>query len=763
MKRILFFILFGFSFFSVFSQGQADNWYFGDYVGLKFNSDGSVSVLTDSQMKVSEGCSTISDCNGSLLFYTDGENVWNKNHQIMVNGTGLFGRDTSTQAATIIKKPGSSHNYYIFTTSIQTSMGSSRYSEVDMSLQGGEGEVTNKNVLLFNRTTEKLAIAKHSNGIDFWAITYNADTKYFHAYLINSGGVSNSPVLSYYPNVDWSGSMKVSPDGKKLAVCNFSKSALLFDFDNINGYVSSDPQALTNEDEFPYGAEFSPNSKVLYVSCYTKTYQFNLNVPNIKNSGINITSGVASNLGALQLGPNGKIYCAIRGDTKIGVINKPNVLGLGCDFDLEGIDLGERQCQAGLPSFCPSNIMPTLTAKNLCLGSFTEFNINTNFDTSTILWDFGDGTTSSNPNPTHNYTTSGNYTVTVSGIASGDLCPLSKIITISAPPVVSHVNNISICGEAETNYSLLQLDTTILGSQSPAIYGVTYFSSYSDAVSNNNSLSKENYPLSIGTNTFYAKLYVLNNLNCFDIKPFTIRMFSPPTFNLEENYSICPNDGSVVISLPSSFSSYLWTNEMTNPSYTIGMNETITIQQAGNYSATVFQSHSSLICSATKYFNVENSDIVTFKNIKIRDFSDNNTITVEVNGNGDFEYSIDGFNFQDSNFFSNLKTGQYTVYVRNKNGCGEISKIIYLLDYPKFFTPNGDGYNEYWQVNFSAKEPNMIIKIFDRFGKLIVSYNGLDNGWDGNFNGKPLPSDDYWFVITRQSGEIFKGHFSLKR
>lgn len=762
MKQLIFLFLSIFSFSYVFSQGQADNWYFGDYVGLKFNSDGSVSVLTDSQMKVSEGCSTISDCYGSLLFYTDGENVWNKNHQIMVNGTGLFGRDTSTQAATIIKKPGSSHIYYIFTTSIQTSMGSSRYSEVDMSLQGGEGEVTNKNVLLFNRTTEKLAIAKHSNGIDFWAITYNADTKYFHAYLINSGGVSNSPVLSYYPNVDWSGSMKVSPDGKKLAVCNFSKSALLFDFDNINGYVSSDPQALTNEDEFPYGAEFSPNSKVLYVSCYTKTYQFNLNVPNIKNSAINITSGVGSNIGALQLGPNGKIYCATRGTSKIGVINKPNILGMGCDFNREGIDLNGGICQTGLPSFCPSYIIPSLTIQNLCLGSVTQFFINTDLDTSSILWDFGDGTTSSNPNPTHYYTTAGNYTVTVSGVASGDLCPLSKTITISAAPLVSEINEISFCGEAGVNYNLSQLDTTILGSQSPTVYGVAYFSSLADAASNTNNLPKNNHPLSVGTNTFYAKVYVLNNLSCFDIKPFKITLYSPPTFTLDETYFICPNNGSVTISLPSS-SSYIWRNEMTNPASTIGINQTINIQQPGNYSATIFQNHDTLQCSTTKNFSVENSNLAIFESIKIRDFSNNNTITVEVSGNGDYEFSIDGFNYQDSNFFSNLNTGQYTIYVRNKNGCGIISRNVYLLDYPKFFTPNGDGYNDYWQVNLSIKEPNMIINIFDRFGKLVANYKGLNNGWDGNLNGKPLPSDDYWFVITRQNGDIFKGHFSLKR
>jgi gliding motility-associated-like protein len=763
MKQLTFLFFFIFSFSCVFSQGQTDNWYFGDYVGLKFNSDGSVSTLTDGQMKVSEGCSTISDCNGSLLFYTDGENVWNKNHQIMVNGTGLFGRDTSTQAATIVKKPGLSQIYYIFTTSVQTSMGNSRYSEVDMSLQGGEGEVTNKNILLFNRTTEKLTIAKHSNGIDYWAITYNIDTNFFHAYLISSDGVSNSPILSYYPNIDLSGSMKVSPDGKKLAVCNFSKTALIFDFDNLNGYISSDPQALTNDGEFPYGVEFSPNSKVLYISCYANTYQFNLSVPNIKDTAIKIATGVAPNSGALQLGPNGKIYYAIKGTSKIGVINKPNVLGLGCDFNREGIDLYERVCRAGLPSFCASYIIPTITIKNLCLGSITEFFIDTNSDTSNILWDFGDGTTSSNPNPTHFYTNPGNYTVTVSGIASNDLCPLSKTINISAPPVASQLNEISLCGEAGINYNLLELDTTILGSQSPTVYGVAYFSSLLNAASHTNNLAKNNYPLSIGINTFYAKVYLSNNLSCFDIKPFNIKLISPPTFTMDETYFICPNNGSVNISLPSSFSSYIWKKEMTNPATTIGINQTINIQHPGNYSATIFENHGVLLCSTTKNFNVENSNLATFENIKISDFSNNNTITIEISGNGDYEFSIDGFNYQDSNFFSNLETGQYTVYVRNKNGCGIISRSVYLLDYPKFFTPNGDGYNDYWQVNLSIKEPNMIVNIFDRFGKLIVNFNGLDIGWDGNLNNRPLPSDDYWFIITRQNGDIFKGHFSLKR
>ncbi len=763
MKKWVIFFLSIFSFFSAYSQGQADNWYFGNYVGLKFNSNGSVSLLTDGQMIVAEGCSTISDCSGALLFYTDGETVWNKNHQIMVNGTDLFGRDTSTQAATIIKKPGSQHIYYIFTTSIQTSMGNARYSEVDMSLQGGLGEVINKNVLLINRTTEKLAITKHANGIDYWAIIYNADTQYFHAYLVNSSGVSTVPVLSYSPNIDWCGSMKVAPDGTKLVVCNLSSTALLFGFDNSNGYIFSNPEELNDDNEFPYGVEFSPNSQVLYVSCYTKTYQLNLNATNIKNSRINIAPGVLSNTGALQLGPNGKIYCAIRGASKMGVINNPNVLGLGCNFDRDGIDLNGRICQAGLPSFCPSAVMPTFTAENLCLGSTTQFLINTNLDTSTIHWDFGDGFTSSNPNPTHQYATPGNYTVTVTGIATDDLCPLSKIINIPTAPIVYQINGIAVCGEAQTNYNLSQLNALALGSQSNLVYGVAYFNSLTDAISHTNSVSQNIYPLAVGTTTLYAKVYVLNNLNCFDIEPFTITLYNPPTLQLDQTYFICPDNGSVTIALPSNFSSYIWTNQTTNSSTTIGTNQTITIQQPGDYSVTAFQNNNGLLCSSTQNFSVENSSLAIIQNIQVVDFSDNNTIIVEVGGNGNYEYSIDGFQYQDSNFFPHLDSGEYLVYVRDKNGCGIIETSVYLLDYPKFFTPNDDGYNDYWQVKFSKNEPNMKVSIFDRFGKFILNCNGSDAGWNGNLNEKPLPSDDYWFVITRQNGAVFKGHFSLKR
>ncbi|MDI1307453.1 MAG: T9SS type B sorting domain-containing protein, partial [bacterium] len=123
---------------------------------------------------------------------------------------------------------------------------------------------------------------------------------------------------------------------------------------------------------------------------------------------------------------------------------------------------------------------------------------------------------------------------------------------------------------------------------------------------------------------------------------------------------------------------------------------------------------------------------------------------------------IDGIHFQDSNQFSNIISGQYTIHVRDKNGCGTVTDEVYLLMYPKFFTPNGDGYNDTWKIKFSDYELGITVKIFDRYGKFIKEL--FENAsWDGMLNGHELPATDYWFVVTRASGKEYRGHFSLKR
>jgi gliding motility-associated-like protein len=130
---------------------------------------------------------------------------------------------------------------------------------------------------------------------------------------------------------------------------------------------------------------------------------------------------------------------------------------------------------------------------------------------------------------------------------------------------------------------------------------------------------------------------------------------------------------------------------------------------------------------------------------------------------GDYEYSIDGINYQANNLFSGVNSGEYKIYVRDKNGCGTATEEVYLLMYPKFFTPNGDGYNDTWKIKSSDNEKNLTFKIFDRFGKLLKELDSNSNGWDGTYANQPLPATDYWFVVTRKNGTEHKGHFSLKR
>lgn len=163
------------------AQGEANIWYFGDHAGLDFNS-GSPVALTNGQLNTLEGCASISNSAGQLLFYTDGVTIYNRNHIVMPNGTGLMGHLSTTQSATIVLLPGSTNLYYIFTLDYELHPNGFRYSVVDMNLDGGNGAVVNsqKNILIFTPSTEKLAIVKHSNNIDFWIITHGWNNNSFY-------------------------------------------------------------------------------------------------------------------------------------------------------------------------------------------------------------------------------------------------------------------------------------------------------------------------------------------------------------------------------------------------------------------------------------------------------------------------------------------------------------------------------------------------------------------------------------------------------
>lgn len=263
-----------------------------------------------------------------------------------------------------------------------------------------------------------------------------------------------------------------------------------------------------------------------------------------------------------------------------------------------------------------------------------------------------------------------------------------------------------------------------------------------------------NYNLTIGTTIIFVRIDSQNG--CHQIVELELTLASKPRISIADIMPICEGT-SISVSAGNGFDSYTWSTNATTQS--------IIVSQAGNYSVTVTENHNGITCSSTKNFSVVNSNAAKVSQIITADWSDNNnTITVLISNSsvGNYVYSLDGINYQNSNVFYGLESGEYTVFVKDTNGCGISSEEVYLLMYPKFFTPNGDSYNDTWKIKFSQKERNLKIAIFDRYGKLLKTMNSSES-WDGKLNGKDLPSDDYWFVVTRQNGKEFRGHFAMKR
>jgi len=265
-----------------------------------------------------------------------------------------------------------------------------------------------------------------------------------------------------------------------------------------------------------------------------------------------------------------------------------------------------------------------------------------------------------------------------------------------------------------------------------------------------------NYKLVLGDNKIYVRIN--SNTTCFAIAELKLTLFSNPIININNTVPICENN-TIKIDAGAGFDSYLWSNGEKTSS--------ITTSQVGNYTVTVTQNHGNIVCNSTKNFKVVLSNVAKITNIETRDWTDNENIiivNISTSSFGDYEYSIDGLNYQTSNQFTGLISGEYTVWVRDQNGCGTTPPFeVYLLMFPRFFTPNGDNHNDTWKIKFSDNEVGLTVKIFDRYGKLIKMLSNSSDSWNGTFNDQPLPSTDYWFVVTRANGQQLKGHFSLKR
>ena len=762
MKKLIFSILLLLHFQGSFAQNEANIWYFGFSAGVDFNSGTPVALL-DGQVFTNEGVATISDAGGDLLFYTDGITVWDRDHNIMPNGTGLFGDPSSSQSGIIVPKPQSNSIYYIFTVDREGFPNGVNYSEVDMALNGGMGDVTNKNIPLLPQSTEQITAVAHANGTDVWVVTHDFGNSQFRAFRVTPAGVDTVPVTSIAdPGVnntafDTVGYMKASPDGTKIAMSNYESGSRLFDFNAVTGEVSNG--LMLSAGMFNYGVEFSPSGRFLYITTdlMASITQFDLETVNIPGSATQIIDDPATftNSGSLQLGPDGKIYFCAPGMVSLSVIHNPNEPGAASNFEANAVDLGGRMVGYGLPPFVQSFFMPQIQVENLCFEDETHFSLLTNIPPDSVFWEFGDGETSTVTEPVHTYAAAGNYTVTLTARRQGIDHVYNKEVEIEALPVANDPDDMVLCdtnGNGEQEFGLTGQDAQVLGTQLPADYDVTYHLTEEDAQSGADPLPG-NYTNTSNPQVIYAR--VTSQTGCHAETSFELRVQELPVIEMDLEYTLCEGN-PIVVEAPDGFDGYLWsTGEET---------QSIQIEEPGTYSVTVFRDNGDVICDATAEITASLSGAPTITEVEINDWTYNdNRITIVAEGPGDYEYSVDGINYQDSPVFEGLAIGRHFVYVRDKNGCGIAKDEVYLLTYPKFFTPNGDGENETWRIKFAHTEPDMDVHIYDRYGKLITSFKGSSPGWDGTMNGYRLPSTDYWFVVKRQDGKEFKGHFSMIR
>lgn len=303
-------------------------------------------------------------------------------------------------------------------------------------------------------------------------------------------------------------------------------------------------------------------------------------------------------------------------------------------------------------------------------------------------------------------------------------------------------------------FSLSSKNADVLGALPAAMYNITYHATQADADSGVNMLP-DNYTPAADGRPVYARLVHREIPICHGTTSFKLFVGKMTDPEITTEGKIC--DGKpVALTASAGYASYTWSNGMKG--------RTIYVTEPGDYTVFVEKKYGNVPCQGFADVTVQGSVTPKITKVETRDWSQSeNTITVHATGGNNLLYSVDGVNWQEDNTFSNLEMGKYEVYVKDDLGCGIDVKEVVLLYYPNFFTPNGDGIHDNWQIKYSILEPKMKVQIYDKYGKLITGFTGTSEGWDGTLNGSRLPSTDYWFVVTRADGREYKGHFAMLR
>lgn len=745
-------------------QSQRFNqWYFGEMAGLDFNTTPPTALVDANQMFSPEGCATISDESGQLLFYTNGSTVWNKEHNIMVNGTNIGGDSTAAQSAMILPFNEEMTMFYVFTT--EEVYGDFTFnlkmSIVDMKKDTARGAVMVKNIPIVECSSERVTASGFTGTPYLLAHEYGNNN--FRSYQINTNGVvgplhssaGEEHIFEEEPRA--TGYMRFAPGGNFVAVVipGATNYVDLLDYDLTNGEVSNsrlidieEPGAMI------YGLEFAPDVSRLYVTTSSKVIQYDLDSINSQNPATDIMAtkfdGYATTLntyGAMQTGPDGVIYIAIDGTTQLATISNPSGDDAGASFLESGVDLLGRTSRLGLPNFTQqvteSPQLPNISTTVACAGQETLFS-GQGRDSSIefYTWDFGDGTVIANlqnPDTSHVYTVDSTYivTLTLSNRCDTDsvLTDTVTVFTIPEEPLVP--TDTALCGGSVTlsawnvdrsdlNYYWSSGDTTRqVTFNSPTVVDVAIISDFG--------CSSDTLTVFIGDGESFVDLGPDQTICQFDT--LLLDANDPgPFFTWTENGVEIGDQRTqqVIASTPGDFS----------------------------YAVEVINDFTGCIYRDTLVITVRPAPTASQANVINPECSQaNGQFALQIDENGSFSYQLSGpvaagpFTFDgpgETPPFTGLSSGSYTASITNSvTGCTRTE--VFQLEDNAGFEMDAIAQNECVQtgdiqINFSRQIPAMVeINVFNQTGTSV--FNGTEELRSSSYSVSDLDSGTYYVEV----------------
>ena len=340
---------------------------------------------------------------------------------------------------------------------------------------------------------------------------------------------------------------------------------------------------------------------------------------------------------------------------------------------------------------------------------------------------------------------------------------IAEVLLTTTPATTVPPQDYELCGEnGFSEFQISEIDALFDAETMPnSTY--SYFRTTDDAASGTNEITTTTF-INETANQQTLIVVIENASECYENSQVTLISRHTPILIDDEILPLCADGQTPSVMLDAGVvqananATYQWSNGATTP--------TISVTDAGDYTVTVTNTYASgLSCAATRTISVVEGSTAQIS-ISLSGGFPNQTVTVNAQGQGNYTYALDNSSgpYQESNVFENVEPGQHTVFVRSEF-CGTTPFTFGVLNFPKFFSPNGDGFNDVWSV-LNADRNNPVVKhiyIFDRYGKLLTTLNSAASAWDGTFNGKALPASDYWFLAEFIDGFQYRSHFSLIR